>query len=178
MRGLAVRDIQDTEYQEANVLSLQPPAGCDEWMYSGQYIVQVVLLLISLVCVPIMLIPKPFIMRRQHESRVRGRQMAINSGGGQVCISVRVHACACVHMLSLCLRNNGSTQTSLTIPSPHRLTQWHLPKRSLSLAKCSLSKQSTPLSLCWAPSPTLPRTSGCGRCPWLTGSSRRCCGTW
>ncbi|MPC82803.1 hypothetical protein E2C01_077487 [Portunus trituberculatus] len=51
-------------------------------------------------------------------------------------------------------------------------------RRSLSSVRCSLSRPSTPLSLCWAASPIQPLTSGFGRCPWLTGSCLRCCGTW
>lgn len=41
-------------------------------MFAGQGAVQVLLLLIALVCVPWMLLPKPYILRKEHERRRRG----------------------------------------------------------------------------------------------------------
>lgn len=47
--------------------------GCPEnLMFAGQGAVQVLLLLIALVCVPWMLLPKPYILRKEHERRRRG----------------------------------------------------------------------------------------------------------
>lgn len=56
-----------------------PLPNCDQWMYEGQYTVQVVLLLLALICVPLMLFPKPFIMRSQHRARAMQQQMVNNT---------------------------------------------------------------------------------------------------
>ncbi|KAG0710495.1 V-type proton ATPase subunit a isoform 1 [Chionoecetes opilio] len=54
-----------------------PVGDCDVWMYSGQYTVQVALLVIALLCVPIMLIPMPFVKRSQHRALMREQQLAV-----------------------------------------------------------------------------------------------------
>merc|ERR1719369_2611396 len=41
------------------------------YMFPGQKMLQVVLLLAALISVPIMLLPKPFILRAQHQKRLR-----------------------------------------------------------------------------------------------------------
>ena len=45
-------------------------------MYSGQFTVQLVLLVVALLCVPVMLVPKPFIARMQYNERVRRRAVS------------------------------------------------------------------------------------------------------
>ncbi|MPC99646.1 V-type proton ATPase subunit a2 [Portunus trituberculatus] len=45
-------------------------------MYDNQFTIQLILLVVALLCVPIMLIPKPFIARRQHNQRMR--QLAVS----------------------------------------------------------------------------------------------------
>lgn len=55
----------------------QAVGDCNQWMYNGQFIVQIVLLLVAVICVPIILIPKPYLMRSQHRARVAARQVAM-----------------------------------------------------------------------------------------------------
>ncbi|KAK4306422.1 hypothetical protein Pmani_021752 [Petrolisthes manimaculis] len=58
------------------ILLKQDPAigNCNQWMYNGQFTVQLVVLLVALLMVPIILIPKPFILRRAHRAKVAARQ--------------------------------------------------------------------------------------------------------
>ncbi|XP_042230509.1 V-type proton ATPase 116 kDa subunit a1-like isoform X2 [Homarus americanus] len=53
--------------------SEEPLPGCNQWMYDGQYTVQVVLLILCVICVPIMLIPKPFVLRSRHNAKMRAQ---------------------------------------------------------------------------------------------------------
>mmetsp|Transcript_1439 Transcript_1439/g.5466 ORF Transcript_1439/g.5466 Transcript_1439/m.5466 type:complete len:649 (-) Transcript_1439:2090-4036(-) len=47
--------------------------GCPEnRMYAGQGAVQVLLLVLALICVPWMLVPKPYMLRKEHERHRRG----------------------------------------------------------------------------------------------------------
>lgn len=65
------------------LLKKDPPvADCNLWMYEGQYIVQIVLLLVSLIMVPIMLIPKPFYQRKAHRAKVAAREAAMIEAPG------------------------------------------------------------------------------------------------
>uniref|UniRef100_A0A0N7ZA30 V-type proton ATPase subunit a n=1 Tax=Scylla olivacea TaxID=85551 RepID=A0A0N7ZA30_SCYOL len=70
----------------------EPPGDCDAFMYNGQFIVQLILLVVALLCVPILLIPKPFIARYQYYQRMRrqavSQQLLETQGAGT---SVPVH---------------------------------------------------------------------------------------
>ncbi|CAN6481077.1 unnamed protein product [Victoria cruziana] len=46
-------------------------------LFAGQKMVQMVLLVLSLVAVPWMLLPKPFLLKKQHEERHQGRSYAV-----------------------------------------------------------------------------------------------------
>ncbi|XP_076042466.1 V-type ATPase subunit a family protein Vha100-1 isoform X2 [Oratosquilla oratoria] len=48
---------------------------CSQYMYPYQYIIQMVMLIICVICVPIMLIPKPIILKKQHDNKVIMRQL-------------------------------------------------------------------------------------------------------
>lgn len=50
--------------------------NCNQWMYSGQYEVQIALLVICVLCIPVMLIPKPFILKKQYFARLRAHEIA------------------------------------------------------------------------------------------------------
>ena len=52
---------------------------CSVWMFEGQYELQLALLLISLLCVPVMLIPKPLILRSRHNAKMRMREIAASN---------------------------------------------------------------------------------------------------
>lgn len=55
----------------------EPP--CDNYMFSGQDILQKALVLLALLCVPWMLFIKPFILRSQHN-----KKMLLEGGGSKV----------------------------------------------------------------------------------------------
>lgn len=63
----------------------EPPENCSLWMYKGQYTVQVVLLLLCVICVPLMLIPKPLILNSRHKANMRARnfQSVVESEMGE-----------------------------------------------------------------------------------------------
>ena len=46
--------------------------------YSGQQAVQTCLLLLAVICIPIMLFPKPFLLKRQHEGKQVGWSACID----------------------------------------------------------------------------------------------------
>lgn len=55
----------------------KPKEGCvDVFMFEGQFVIQLVLLICALVCVPIMLIPKPLILKSRAEAKARMRAAA------------------------------------------------------------------------------------------------------
>lgn len=95
MRGMEYEITDDTEPQVNLPFSFQPLPNCDQWMYEGQYTVQVVLLLLALICVPLMLFPKPFIMRSQHRARAMQQQM-VNNTTATVEENVGISMCVCV----------------------------------------------------------------------------------
>jgi len=56
--------------------------GCETgYMYSGQKHIQRLLVLIAVVCVPWMLVVKPFIQMREHNQKASARQHAVNGQG-------------------------------------------------------------------------------------------------
>ena len=52
----------------ANTGKDEPPLGTSVF-YPGQQGVQTFLLILALLCVPLMLFPKPFILKRQHQGK-------------------------------------------------------------------------------------------------------------
>lgn len=48
----------------------QVDSPCSAWLFEGQYILQGVLVIVCVLMVPIMLIPKPFILRSRHRAKV------------------------------------------------------------------------------------------------------------
>jgi V-type H+-transporting ATPase subunit a len=54
----------------------------DNRMYSSQMYVQIFLLLLALVCVPWMLVPKPYLLKRDHERRAAGYSKLPEGGSG------------------------------------------------------------------------------------------------
>ena len=59
--------------------------GCvTTYLYSGQSFIQVVLVLVSVCCIPVMLLVKPFFLRKQHAQKARsGAQLAEGGGSGE-----------------------------------------------------------------------------------------------
>nr|XP_053650997.1 V-type proton ATPase 116 kDa subunit a 1-like isoform X1 [Cherax quadricarinatus] len=47
----------------------EPPVSCELWMFDGQYIIQMVLVIVCVICVPLMLFPKPLILNSRHKAR-------------------------------------------------------------------------------------------------------------
>jgi V-type H+-transporting ATPase subunit a len=48
------------------------PGDTDEELWDSQQSIQIALLIIALICVPWMLLPKPFLLKRDHEKKARG----------------------------------------------------------------------------------------------------------
>ncbi|KAJ3342562.1 H(+)-transporting V0 sector ATPase subunit a [Gonapodya sp. JEL0774] len=55
----------------------------DTRVYDGQGTIQVALLAIALICVPLMLLPKPFILRAQHNKKVQAKELAAVASEGE-----------------------------------------------------------------------------------------------
>lgn len=51
-------------------------SACKVFMFEGQYTFQLVLLVFAVICVPIMLIPKPFFMKREHQRKQLARTVS------------------------------------------------------------------------------------------------------
>ncbi len=49
--------------------TIQPEKGCETvYMYGGQYGIQCILVVISVCCIPVMLLAKPLVLRKQHNA--------------------------------------------------------------------------------------------------------------
>ena len=53
-------------------------------LWGSQQMIQVVLLLLALICVPWMLLPKPFLLKRDHQNKARGYEKIGDPGNVQV----------------------------------------------------------------------------------------------
>lgn len=59
--------------------------GCEEWMYSGQGVIQTIFVLCAFVCVPWMLLVKPFVLKKRAQMRtpITATNVHINENGAE-----------------------------------------------------------------------------------------------
>ncbi|KAK7080088.1 Unc-32p [Halocaridina rubra] len=62
---------------------LDPESKCKVFMFDGQFNFQFILLISAVICVPIMLVPKPFFMRRQHNMKMNAQRVQPVTEGGE-----------------------------------------------------------------------------------------------
>ena len=150
----------------------------DTQLYRGQSMVQVVLLLMAAVCVPVLLITKPYLQYKEMQ-KIQG-QGYVGLGTDE----------APRHVEDTDLEGeeegNGRAIVEANDDEEHVSRRLSLPSASLMLLNCrsittsarsSSIKSSIRLSSAWAVFLTPPRTSVFGRSRSRMLSFQRCCGT-
>ena len=134
----------------------------DMYMFAYQHDIQMALVVIAVMMIPVMLFGKPLTIWFNRRKR-RQNYAAINDEAENE-DSVATDSSGDEH------EEEGFGDILIIQGSSIKVT--------LSITLCLYWQVSTPSSTCWAPSPTPPATSACGRSPSPTTSSATCSGPW